>query len=74
MRNVTTPSVRTLFFLLKNDSTSTAIKYSLTLKSPITTAADDNFLVFIIIIIIFQRKQCLADDSHEIAGLVFSEK
>ena len=58
----------------------------LTLKVPITTAADDNFFIFFIFfffIFFFFRETILdiscelsakADDSHEMLRLLFSEK
>ena len=63
---------------INNSGIFTAVAI-LTLKAPITTAADDSQKYFFFI---FQRKQVLAfhvnrlpaDDSHEMSRLVFSEK
>ena len=53
----------------------------LTLKKLITTVAD-KILIFFFVCVFFQKKNnnktwhfmCLADDSHEIPSLIFSEK
>ena len=48
----------------------------LTFKVPITTAADDIFFYFLFYFFFFyfQGKQVLADNSHEMSRLIFSEK
>ena len=61
-----------ILYLVRNGSVL-GLLITLTLKAPNTTAADDNFFFFF-----FERKfmwiVCLADDSHEMSRLVFSEK
>ena len=46
----------------------------LTLKAPIKTAADDNFFLEKTRLDISCESSALADDSHEMSRLAFSEK